>query len=195
MRPRLAACLAFLVAGTALLVPAVASAYSECGDPPGPSKNVTTVGVSCSDGHSFARRFASSGIRSTGPVTFPGWREYYATVRRVYGGHDVRATRGGKVIRFQVLGGGGASGSGPWLTMGQARSRARREARELASPGERHGLRGCDRVGRRRVDCDAHTTDDLDDMECTFTVTVVKRRSYGQWYVDSSVRGLDCHSR
>jgi hypothetical protein len=40
-------------------------------------------------------------------VTLPGWRTYYARVRRVGGEYDVRATRAGKVIRFQYRAGGG----------------------------------------------------------------------------------------
>ena len=94
----------------ALAFPTTASAYSECGNPPGPAKNVTTIEVSCSDGRAFARKFTKSGIRRSGNVTLRGWKTYYAKVRKVYGGYDVRATRGSRVIRFQILSGGGGGG-------------------------------------------------------------------------------------
>lgn len=102
--------LALLLLGliVALALPTTASAYSECGDPPGPAKNVTTVGVSCGDGRAFARKFAKRGITRSGNVRLPSWKSYNARVRRVYGGYDVRATRGSRVIRFQILQGGGS---------------------------------------------------------------------------------------
>ncbi len=99
-----------LALAVALAFPATASAYSECGNPRGPAKNVTTIEVSCSDGRAFARKFAKRDITRSRSVTLPGWKTYYAKVRRVYGGLDVRATRGSKVIRFQVLRGGGGGG-------------------------------------------------------------------------------------
>src|SRR3954471_7975432 len=84
-----------------------AQAYRECGNPPGPAKNVTATRVSCSDARSFARKVASRHVTHSRRITLPGWHAYYARVRRVRGGYDVRATRGRKVIRFQYLRGGG----------------------------------------------------------------------------------------
>jgi hypothetical protein len=62
---------------------------------------VTAVDVSCPDARTFARTVARRGVTSSGSITLPGWRAYYARVRRVRGEYDVRATRGAKVIRFQ----------------------------------------------------------------------------------------------
>jgi hypothetical protein len=45
-----------------LLVAETAHAYAECGNPPGPSENVTTVKVSCADGRAFARKVAQRGV-------------------------------------------------------------------------------------------------------------------------------------
>lgn len=98
-----------LVVALALLAAAPpASAYVECGDPPGPARNVTAVGVSCADARAFARKAAARGVTRSGAVALPGWRVYRARVRRVGGEYDVRATRGPKVIRFQYR----RSGSG-----------------------------------------------------------------------------------
>src|SRR3954454_22392150 len=94
-----------------LVLPSQASAYVECGNPPGAAENVTAVRVSCADARAFARKAARRGITRSGRVTLPGWRPYNATVRRVGGKYDVRATRGTKVIHFQYRrGGGGGSG-------------------------------------------------------------------------------------
>jgi hypothetical protein len=88
-----------------LAMPGVAVAYVDCGDPAGPARNVTAVGVSCSDARAFARRAAQRGVTRSGTIALPGWRRYTAKVRRVGGGYDVRATRGAKVIRFQYRAG------------------------------------------------------------------------------------------
>lgn len=95
-----------LVVG-AVVLPSTAKAYVECGNPPGPSRNVTATHVGCGDARAFARKFAARRITRSRWVTLPGWRSYYAAVRRVFGGYDVRATRGGKVIHFGYLRGGG----------------------------------------------------------------------------------------
>jgi hypothetical protein len=93
-----------------LLVPALVllafpsvsfAAVSECGDPSGPARNVTAVGVSCNDARAFARKAADRGITRSGMLTVAGWKPYKAAVRRSGGAYDVRATRGSKVIRFQ----------------------------------------------------------------------------------------------
>jgi hypothetical protein len=68
---------------------------------------VTSIKVACSDARAFARKAAGRGVTQSGYVTLPGWRTYYATVRRVRGEYDVRATRGSKVIRFQYRRRGG----------------------------------------------------------------------------------------
>ena len=94
----------------ALLVPGTAHAYVECGNPPGPAENVTATKVGCSDARAFARKVASREITSSQTISLPGWRSYRATVRRVAGAYDVRATRGSKVIRFQYRAGGGSPG-------------------------------------------------------------------------------------
>jgi len=95
-RPLLAAAL------VALAFPSVSSAaVSECGDPPGAARNVTAVGVSCSDARSFARKAADRGVTRSGSLSLPGWQQYKATVKRAGSEYDVRATRGAKVIRFQ----------------------------------------------------------------------------------------------
>jgi hypothetical protein len=90
----------------ALAVPASANAYVDCGNPPGPAQNVTAAHVSCSDAISFARKVVSRGVTRSQRLKLPGWRSYYATVRRVGGSYDVRATRSNKVIRFQYRSGG-----------------------------------------------------------------------------------------
>jgi hypothetical protein len=46
-------------------------------------------------------------------IALPGWRSYRATVRSVGGKYDVRAPRGGRVIRFQYRAGGSG---GPFYT-------------------------------------------------------------------------------
>src|SRR3954451_23070255 len=102
-----------LVAGVFAGLPASAQAYRECGNPPGPAKNVTATRVSCSDARSFARKVASRHVTHSRRITLPGWHAYYARVRRVRGGYDVRATRGRKVIRFQYLRGGGGGACDP----------------------------------------------------------------------------------
>ena len=93
-----------------LLVPALVllafpsvslAAVSECGDPSGPARNVTAVGVSCNDARAFARKAADRVITRSGTLTVAGWKPYKATVRRSGGAYDVRATRGRNVIRFQ----------------------------------------------------------------------------------------------
>ena len=90
--------------------PEAASAYVECGNPSGPAHNVTATNVSCGDARSFARKVASRGVTSSQSITLPGWHTYYATVRRVGGEYDVRATRSDKVIRFQYAKSGGGGG-------------------------------------------------------------------------------------
>ena len=85
----------------AMLLPATAEAYVECGDPAGPAENVTATNVSCSDARAFARKVASRGVTRSQTIALPGWHSYRATVKRVDGEYDVRATRGSKVIRFQ----------------------------------------------------------------------------------------------
>jgi hypothetical protein len=106
--------LAFLLAAGALagLPAATAEAYVECGNPPGPTTNVTATKVSCSDARSFARKFASRHVTTSRWISLPGWRSYYAKVRRADGEYDVRATRGSKVIRFQYRRGGSGGGGG-----------------------------------------------------------------------------------
>lgn len=97
-----------VVAGAlgALLVPASAHAYRECGNPPGPAHNVTATHVGCADARAFARKVARRGVTRSRWIALPGWHMYYATVRRVGGEYDVRATRGNRVIRFQYRNGG-----------------------------------------------------------------------------------------
>jgi hypothetical protein len=86
----------------ALAFPSVSSAaVSECGDPAGAARNVTAVGVSCSDARAFARKAADRGVTRSGTLSLPGWQSYKATVKRAGAEYDVRATRGSKVIRFQ----------------------------------------------------------------------------------------------
>lgn len=96
----------------ALVFPSVSSAaVSECGDPPGPARNVTAVGVSCSDARSFARKAADQGPTSSGTLSLAGWQTYKATVKRAGSEYDVRATRGSKVIRFQYRPAGSSGGN------------------------------------------------------------------------------------
>ena len=90
----------------ALLSPASAQAYVDCGDPPGAAENVTASNVSCADARAFARKVAGRGVTRSQTITLPGWRAYRATVKPVGGAYDVRAYRGGKVIRFQYRKGG-----------------------------------------------------------------------------------------
>jgi hypothetical protein len=99
------------VALGAVVFPASAAAYDDCGNPPGPAKNVTAVEVSCPDARSFARKVARRAVTRSGWISLPGWREYYARVRRSGGGYDVRATRGSRVIRFQYTPSGGSGGN------------------------------------------------------------------------------------
>jgi hypothetical protein len=94
------------VFAAAILWPASAQAYDDCGDPPGAADNVTAANVSCSDARVFARKVASRRVTRSQTIALPGWRSYRATVRRVGGKYDVRATRGSKVIRFQYRSGG-----------------------------------------------------------------------------------------
>ncbi len=89
-----------------LILPSSAQAYVECGNPRGPAKNVTAVEVSCSDARSFARKVARRAPTTSQSITMPGWRTYYARVRRSGREYDVRATRDDKVIRFQYVRGG-----------------------------------------------------------------------------------------
>jgi hypothetical protein len=84
-----------------LVLPTSAHAYVECGNPPGPAQNVTAVDVSCGDARTFARKVARRGPTQSQWIELPGWRPYYARVRRVGGKYDVRATHDDKVIRFQ----------------------------------------------------------------------------------------------
>ena len=90
-----------VAAVVAFAFPGAASAYNECGNPRGPAVNVTSVRVSCPDARAFARKVAKRGVKHSGYIALPGWRAYYATVRRAGRKYDVRATRGRKVIRFQ----------------------------------------------------------------------------------------------
>jgi hypothetical protein len=99
-----------LLAGMFAGLPASARAYVECGNPPGPAKNVTATHVRCSDARSFARKVASRHITHSRRIALPGWRTYYARVRRVGGEYDVRATRGNKTIRFQYRRRGSSGG-------------------------------------------------------------------------------------
>ncbi len=85
----------------ALGAPRAAQAYSDCGDPAGPARNVTATGVPCADARAFARKAADRGVTRSGTIALPGWRPYRARVRRAGSGYDVRASRGSKVIRFQ----------------------------------------------------------------------------------------------
>lgn len=73
-------------------------------------RNVTAVKVSCQDARIFARKVAQRHPTRSQWIALPGWREYYARVRRAGGKYDVRATRGDKVIRFQYA--SGESGGG-----------------------------------------------------------------------------------
>jgi threonine dehydrogenase-like Zn-dependent dehydrogenase len=98
------ACVLAVAVGGAF--PGSASAYVECGDPPGTAKNVTAADVSCADAREFARKVARRGVTRSGWIALPGWHEYYGRVRRAGGEYDVRATRGQKVIRFQYVTGG-----------------------------------------------------------------------------------------
>jgi hypothetical protein len=90
-----------LAVALAAAFPGTASAYVECGDPRGAARNVTAVNVSCADARVFARKVARRGVTRSGSISLPGWRAYYARVRRAGGEYDVRATRARKVIRFQ----------------------------------------------------------------------------------------------
>ena len=103
-----------IAASGALLfaVPGAAQAYVECGNPPGAVDNVTATKVSCADARAFARKVASRGVTRSQTISLPGWRSYYARVRRSGGKYDVRATRGRKVIRFQYSAGGSSGGGG-----------------------------------------------------------------------------------
>jgi hypothetical protein len=96
----------------ALSYPSAAAAYEECGNPRGPAENVTAVKVACDDAREFASKLAKRGVTKSSYIALPGWRTYYARVRRVGGEYDVRATRGSRVIRFQYRRGGGGGGSG-----------------------------------------------------------------------------------
>jgi hypothetical protein len=80
---------------------AASAAVSECGDPPGAAHNVTAVGVSCADARGVLAQGRRPWRHQQRHAHVAGWRSYKATVRRVGGEYDVRATRGRKVIRFQ----------------------------------------------------------------------------------------------
>lgn len=100
----------------ALSYPSAAAAYVECGNPRGPAENVTAVKVACDDAREFAGKVAKRRVTKSGDITLPGWRTYYARIRRIGRKYDVRATRGNRVIRFQYrrrAGGGGGSGCDP----------------------------------------------------------------------------------
>jgi hypothetical protein len=103
-----------LAAGALLaaLPAAAAEAYVECGNPAGPVTDVTSTKVGCSDARSFARKVANRDVTRSRWISLPGWRRYYAKVRRAGGEYDVRATRGSKVIRFQYRGAGSGGGGG-----------------------------------------------------------------------------------
>src|SRR3954468_8603413 len=97
----------------ALVAAAPAHAFVECGNPPGAAANVTATHVSCGDARAFARKVARKKIAHSRWITLPGWRSYYARVHRAGGKYDVRATRGGKVIRFQYRRGGSSPACDP----------------------------------------------------------------------------------
>jgi hypothetical protein len=101
-------CAAVIWCAGALLAPVVAHAYVDCGNPPGPAVNVTAAHVTCGDAMSFARKVARRHPTSSRWIRLPGWHPYFARVRRVGGKYDVRATHGGKVIRFQYRRSGSA---------------------------------------------------------------------------------------
>jgi hypothetical protein len=102
-----------LIVAVTLGVPGSASAFSDCGDPPGAARNVTATGVSCGDARAFARKVAAKQLTRSQRITLPGWRAYDARVRRAGSGYDVRATRGAKVIRFQYSSGTSTSTCDP----------------------------------------------------------------------------------
>ena len=115
---------------------ATAEAYVECGNPAGPATNVTATRVSCSDARSFARTFANRRVTSTRWISLPGWRSYYAKVRRAGGEYDVRATRANKVIRFQYRRGGGGGGCDPnTQELASARTQVTTTARAVPATG------------------------------------------------------------
>lgn len=93
--------LAAAAAAASFALPSSAAAYVDCGNPRGPAENVTAAHVRCSDARSFARRVARRDITHSRWITLTGWHSYYATLHRVGGKYDVRATRANKVIRFQ----------------------------------------------------------------------------------------------
>jgi hypothetical protein len=72
---------------------------------------VTAVKVACDDAREFAQKVAKRGVTESGPITLPGWRSYNARVRRVGDKYDIRATRGGRIIRFQYRRPGGGAGN------------------------------------------------------------------------------------
>jgi hypothetical protein len=90
-----------IVSAAAMVHAPAAHAYADCGDPAGPAENVTATHVSCADALTFARKVAGQGPTSSRRIALPGWRSYYARIRREGGEYDVRATRGGRVIHFQ----------------------------------------------------------------------------------------------
>jgi hypothetical protein len=104
-----------IVLGVLLVLahPGTAAAYNECGNPRGPAENVTSVKMACDDAREFARKVARRGVTESGNITLPGWHKYYATVRRLAGKYDVRATRGPRVIRFQYRRRGGGRNCDP----------------------------------------------------------------------------------
>jgi hypothetical protein len=102
-----------LAVALSVLAATSAQAYAECGNPPGPAENVTTVKVTCADGRAFARKVAQRGVTQSQRITLPGWHAYKVTVRRAGGKYDIRATRGRRVIRFQYGGGGAGGGCDP----------------------------------------------------------------------------------
>jgi hypothetical protein len=107
---------AILLAALLLLsYPSAAAAYDECGNPRGPAENVTAVKVACEEAREFAQKVAKRGVTQSGSIRLPGWHTFNARVRRVGGKYDVRATRGGRVIRFQYRqrSGGGGNGCDP----------------------------------------------------------------------------------
>jgi hypothetical protein len=93
-----------VLAGTIAIcscAPGSAQAYVDCGNPRGAAENVTASNLRCSDALIFARSVAHRQITSSQWIRLPGWRPYYAKIRRAGSLHDVRATRSDKVIRFQ----------------------------------------------------------------------------------------------
>lgn len=84
-----------------------------------------------------------------------------------------------------------ATASAAYLRMAQVERIAQQEAEDFADIGEDSGVNSCDRYSAHRIDCEIYSYDDLDDMECTATVTFVARGNKVYW---SHWRGIDCES-